>query len=142
MKTFSLLFFLVAFPAYAQSEAPSEITGTVHVMDGDIIHVNNASGTTPVRLQGIAAPGLQEDGGRQAAAFLSQYAENKAVRCVMSGTKIQDLEAGICYVGGKDIAAEVVRAGLARDCPAFSGGRYWGIERPEAQKLLLPDYCQ
>lgn len=138
MKTISLLFLFAAFPAYAQTE----ITGTAHVIDGNTIHVNSASGTVPVRLQGIAAPGMQEEGGKAAAAILSQHAENKPVRCVMKGTQLQNLEVGTCYVDGQDIAADVVRAGLARDCPALSGGRYWAIERPQAQKLPLPDYCQ
>ena len=31
---------------------------------------------------------------------------------------------GICYQQGKDIAEALIRAGLARDCPGFSGGRY------------------
>lgn len=156
MKTISLLFLLAALPAYAQSDIPvipaipvvpdipvtSEITGTVHVIDGSTIHVNNARATVKVRLLGIAAPAIQEEGGKEAAAVLSKVGENKPVRCVLEGKKIQNLEAGICYVDGKDIAAAVVRAGLARDCPALSNGRYWAIERPEAQKLLLPDYCQ
>jgi endonuclease YncB( thermonuclease family) len=137
MKTISLLFLLAAFPAYAQSE----ITGTVHVIDGNTIHVNSASGTVKVQLQGIAVPEYSQQGGKEAAAFLAQYAEGKHVQCALDVTKTQRSEVVICYVDGKDIAAAVVKAGLARDCPAISGGRYWGIERPEALKLSLPDYC-
>jgi micrococcal nuclease len=138
MKTISLLFLLAAFPAYAQSE----ITGTIHVIDGNTIHVNNASGTVKVQLQGIAVPEYSRPGGKEAAAFLAQYAEGKHVRCVLDVTKTRKGEVVICYVDGMDIAAAVVKAGLARDCPAFSGGRYWAIERPESQKLALPDYCE
>lgn len=138
MKTISLLFLLVAFPAYAQSE----INGTAHVIDGDTIHVNSAGGTVKVRLQGIAAPETHQPGGKEAASYLAQFAEYKQVRCVLDGTKTHKREVGICYVDGQDIAAAVIRAGLARDCPKFSGGRYRGIEKPEAMKLYLPDYCE
>jgi len=137
MKTVGLLFLLASLPAFAQSE----ISGTVHVVDGNTIHVATESGTTTVRLQGIAAPEDNQPGGHEATAFLEQYAEGEPVRCTLDGTKFQKDEVGICYVAGRDIAAAVIRAGLARDCPAFSGGRYWPIERPAAQKLVLPDYC-
>ena len=34
----------------------------------------------------------------------------------------------LCYREGQDIAEALVRAGLARDCPRFSGGRYAAAE--------------
>jgi endonuclease YncB( thermonuclease family) len=137
MKIVGLLFLFASLPALAQSG----ISGTVHVMDGNTIHVATDSGTIKVRLQGIAAPENQQAGGDEATAFLEQYAEGEPVRCTLDGTQFRNLEIGICYVARQDIAAAVVRAGLARDCPALSGGRYWAIERPEAQKLPLPGYC-
>ena len=137
MKTVGLLFLLASLPALSQSE----ISGTAHIVDGSTIHVITDSGTIKVRLQGIAAPENPKSGGSEATAFLEQYAEGEPVRCTLDGSKFQKHEVGICYVAGRDIAAAVIRAGLARDCPAFSGGRYWPIERPEAQKLSLPDYC-
>jgi micrococcal nuclease len=137
MKIVGLLFLLASFPAFAQSE----ISGTAHVVDGNTIHVATDSGTVTVRLQGIAAPEDNQPGGQEATAFLEQYAEGEPVRCTLDGTKFRKDVVGICYVAGRDIAAAVIRAGLARDCPAFSGGRYWPIERPAAQKLVLPDYC-
>jgi endonuclease YncB( thermonuclease family) len=137
MKITSLLLLLVALPAYAQSE----ISGTAHVVDGDTIHVISTSGTVKVRLQGIASPETRQPGGAEATAFLEQYAEGKPVRCVLDGTKTHKREVGVCYVDGQDIAAAEIWAGLARDCPRFSKGRYRAIERPEAQKLFFPDYC-
>ncbi len=138
MNVVGLLILLTSLPAFAQSE----ISGTVHVVNGDTIHVLTHSGATTVRLQGIAAPETQQPGGREATEFLSQYAEGEPVRCVLDGTQFQTHAVGICYVAARDIAAAVIRAGLARDCPAVSGGRYWSIERPEAQKLFLPGYCK
>ncbi|MBS0330635.1 MAG: thermonuclease family protein [Proteobacteria bacterium] len=138
MKKIGLLCLLVSLPVFAQSE----ISGVAHVVDGDTIHVTTDHGTIKVRLLGIAAPDNQQSGGNEATAFLEHYAEGEPVHCTLDGTQFQMHEVGICYVAGQDIAAAVIRAGLARDCPAVSGGRYWSIERPEAQKLPLPDYCQ
>lgn len=138
MNIVGLLVLLASLPAFAQSE----ISGTVHVVDGDTIHVVTHGGTITVRLQGIAAPENQEPSGKEATEFLAQYAEGEPVRCVLDETQFQNHAVGMCYVAGRDIAAAVVRAGLARDCPAVSGGRYWSVERPEAQKLSLPGYCK
>lgn len=137
MKLVGLFLLFAALPALAQSE----ISGTAHVVDGNTIHVVTNGRTVRVRLQGIAAPDHQQPGGDEAAAFLEQYAEGEPVHCTLDKTQFQSLEIGICYIAGQDIAAAVVRAGLARDCPALSGSRYWAIERPEAQKLPLPGYC-
>ena len=51
---------------------------------------------------------------------------------MLDGSRTYDRCAGICYVGGKDVAAELVRQGLARDCPRYSGGRYAAAERQAA----------
>jgi endonuclease YncB( thermonuclease family) len=48
---------------------------------------------------------------------------------------------GICYVEGRDVAAELVKHGLARDCERFSGGRYRELETPSGRLLPLPSYC-
>lgn len=137
MKKVGLLCLLASLPAWAQSE----ISGMAHVVDGSTVQVITQHDAIKVHL-GIAVPGNQQSGGSEATAFLEQYTEGEPIRCVLDGTRFQNLEGGICYVAGRDIGAALIRAGLARDCPAFSGGRYWPIERPEAQKLPLPDYCE
>ena len=138
MKIVGLLFLFAAFPVFAQSE----ISGSCLVIDGDTIHVITDRGTIKVRLYGIAAPETNQRGGKEATAFLERYAEGKPVRCILDETKTSKFEIGTCFVGGQDIAAVVVKAGLARDCPRLSGVKYRAIERPEAQKLFFPDYCR
>ena len=49
---------------------------------------------------------------------------------------------GWCYLDGQDIAEALVRAGLARDCPRFSGGQYAAAETPAARGLPFPSYCR
>jgi len=138
MKIVSLLFLMATLPAYAQSVA----TGTCLVIDGDTVNVINGNNTTKVRLRGIAAPEINQRGGKEASAFLEKFAEGKPIRCVLDESKTRKFEIGTCYVGGQDIAAAVVRAGWARDCTRLSGGKYRSLERPEAKKLFYPDYCK
>jgi endonuclease YncB( thermonuclease family) len=136
MKISNLLFLLVPFSALAQTE----ISGTCHVITADTIHVVGNGNILKVRL-GIAAPEPWQRGRHEAKAYLERE-EGKPVQCILDGTNAHARGVGICYVGGKDIGASVIKAGLARDCPALSHGRYHAIERPAAQKLDLPFYCE
>jgi hypothetical protein len=45
-------------------------------------------------------------------------------RCELDGERTYDRCVGICYLQDEDISEGMVRRGLARDCPRFSGGRY------------------
>lgn len=47
----------------------------------------------------------------------------------------------VCATLGMLMWDEVIAAGLARDCPRFSGGRYEKLEKPEARHLAFPGYC-
>ena len=47
---------------------------------------------------------------------------------------------GWCYLDGQDVAEALVRAGLARDCLRYSGGRYAAVEPAAARKLAFPSY--
>jgi endonuclease YncB( thermonuclease family) len=92
------------------------------VIDGDTLRVAGQK----VRLQGLAAPEISEAGGHKATAALIQIVKGHV---------------GICYVEGRDVAAELVKHGLARDCERFSGGRYRELETPSGRLLPLPFYC-
>ena len=116
------------------------------MLDGDTIAV----GGVTVRLQGVAAPELdhpnlgieQEPGGPEAAAFMRRLVEGRVVTCELTGERTHGREVGVCYRDGRDIGAAVIEAGLARDCPRFSRGRYAELERPAAKGLPLPSYCE
>jgi Staphylococcal nuclease homologue len=41
---------------------------------------------------------------------------------------------GVCYLNGINIEEELVRIGLARDCPRFSGKRYREVEQAAADQ--------
>lgn len=100
------------------------------VIDGDTLTV----GRHTIRLCGIDAPERGEQGYKEATTYLRQLTEGKIVSChpVGSGTpcdgrserKNHDRLVATCFVEGKDLAAELVRAGHAKDWPKFSGGYY------------------
>jgi endonuclease YncB( thermonuclease family) len=118
--------------------AGGTLQGTVtHVRDGDTIEV----GEIAVRLNGLHAPELDKQGGRQAKAFMERLVSGRQVTCELNGERSYDRLIGRCYLGGDDIAAALVSAGLGRDCPRFSGGRYRALEQPSAQRFRLPGYC-
>ena len=113
-----------------------ELIGTVtHVRDGDTIEI----GDVAIRLQGLHAPEGNEAGGSDATAFMTDLVLGHKLVCDLTGERSHDRLIGICYLNGKDIAAELVAAGLGRDCPRYSGGRYAPMDR--RPDMLLPDYC-
>ena len=133
-------------PAAAAPCRRGTLTGEVtHVRDGDTIEVRGI----PIRLSGVAAPERGERGGAEARAVMRGLVAGRSVHCRLDGSRTHDRCAGVCYLDGADIAAELVRRGLARDCPRYSGGRYAAAERAAARAgatigaaYRLPGYCR
>lgn len=112
--------------------------------DGDTIEVAGV----PIRLHGLAAPESGEPGGRAATTAMRRLVDGRKVRCELDGERTYDRCVGICYLDSVDIAAELVRQGVARDCPRYNGGRYAEAEREAAgdgatiaDSYILPAYC-
>lgn len=138
------IFSAISMPAFAQAT----VSGRAHVIDGDTLHLSVSGQDRPVkvRLQGVAAPERSQAGGAEATRFVEQLAQDQDVRCELDGTRSKDRVVGTCFVGGasgnQDIGAAVIAAGLARDCPRFSKGRYRALERAESSGLPFPTYCE
>lgn len=113
------------------------ISGPSRVVDGDTLEI----GSVTVRLHGVAAPERNEPGGDEASAYLRELTTEREVRCRLSGKRSYKREVGTCWVGNTDLAAALISAGLARDCPRFSDGRYAALEARKNEKLPLPPYC-
>jgi len=130
---------LLVGPTIAFAE-PTVLTGTVtHVRDGDTIEV----GKIPIRLNGVSAPELKEPLGPQSKKFMVGLVDGKKVRCELTGAKTYDRLVGTCYLDGEDIGIAVIAAGLALDCPRYSGGRYAEFELASAREVIkLPGYCR
>ncbi|WP_425405865.1 thermonuclease family protein [Hwanghaeella sp.] len=122
----------------------SSIAGTVtHVRDGDTIEVEGV----PIRLNGLSAPERGEPFGKASSDFMRALVLGKAVRCELNGERTHDRLVGVCYLDGADISALIIREGLARDCPRYSGGKYAADERQAKRRGLhdsyrLPSYCR
>ena len=106
--------------------AGERLVGRARVTDGDTLRV----GGVAVRLKGLAAPEVAhggdpgEPGGVEAKAFMVELVEGQTVVCDLTQERTHGRRVGWCYLDGQDIAEALVRAGLARDCPRFSGGQY------------------
>ena len=67
--------------------------------------------------------------------------EGQTAVCDLTGECTHGRRVGFCYVDGQDIAEALIRAGLARDCPRYSRGRYAAVEQPASAGLPFPAYC-
>ena len=73
---------------------------------------------------------------------MPELIEGQAVVCDLTRERTHGRRVGRCYVYGQDIAEALISAGLARDCPRFSGGQYAAAETAEARELPFPSYCR
>ena len=111
------------------------ITGRGTAQDGDDLVVNG----TRIRLHGMdafeldqtckRADGTQWPCGQEAKRMLNELVSNKVVRCDrVQATLSNGRPVMRCFVDQMELNAEMVRRGLALDCPPFSNGRYKATE--------------
>lgn len=110
-----------------------ELRGRAWVIDGDTIDISG----TRIRLAGIDAPEMEHPYGKNAKWALVNLCKGHDVRAVFEGDLSHDRTVATCYLpDGRDLSAEMVRAGLAVDWPKFSRGKYSGLEVPGIRKKL------
>jgi micrococcal nuclease len=97
----------------------------------------------------LAAPEGEEPGGGGATRAIRAMVDGRTLRCELDGERTHDRCVGICCLESQDIAAALVRAGVAHDCSAFSGGGYARLEVAAAADCAdirevcpLPACCQ
>lgn len=109
------------------------LRGRCWVVDGDTIVIDKIH----VRLAGIDAPELDHPWGRQSKWALVQLCKGQMVTARIRPELSYDRVVAECYLpDGRDLAAELVRSGLALDWPKFSGGKYRHLETSEARRKL------
>lgn len=110
-----------------------QVRGRAWVIDGDTIVV----GKIKVRLAGVDAPELDQPWGRKAKWEMVRICKGQTIRVEFTGESSFDRLIGTCYLpDGRDIGAELVKAGLALDGGYFSEGKYRHLENPEMRKKL------
>ncbi len=98
---------------------PETVQGQAIVIDGDTLEIDGER----VRLEGIDAPEASQTCGRRligwwncgsaASKALEHLVEGRRIECRSQGVDRYDRLLGICYAGGEDINAAMVRQGLA-----------------------------
>ncbi|MBJ3785764.1 thermonuclease family protein [Devosia sediminis] len=102
-------------------------------MDGDTIIIDKVS----IRLAGIDAPELDHPFGKQAMWALVKLCKGHRVTAHIKPEMSYDRVVAQCFLpDGRDLAAEMVRLGLAIDWPKFSGGKYRDLEPEGVRKRL------
>jgi micrococcal nuclease len=110
-----------------------ELRGRAWVIDGDTIDISG----TRIRLAGIDAPEMDHPYGKNAKWALVNMCKGHEVRAVFDGDLSHDRTVATCYLpDGRDLSAEMIKAGMAIDWPKFSRGKYSGLEPPGIRKKL------
>ena len=117
----------------ATAAPPSTLTGYAWVIDGDTIVINN----TRIRVAGIDAPELDHPWGRKAKWAVVTLCRGQRVTAHVDGALSHDRLVATCVLeDGRDLAAELVKQGLAIDWPKYSGGKYRHLEVDGVRKRL------
>lgn len=90
------------------------------ITDGDTLRCNGVR----VRLWGIDAPERDTPAGPPATRALAQIIDGGTIVCEEKDTDRYGRTVALCRIEGRDIAAEMVRQGHAKDFPRYSGGYY------------------
>ena len=87
---------------------------------GDTLHI----GEKRIRLWGIDAPELSNDGGLAAKEGLNKHIGGHAITCWQKDTDRYGRIVAQCFFDGEDVAEWLILNGHARDWPKYSGGYY------------------
>lgn len=110
-----------------------ELKGKAWVIDGDTIVVNKCK----IRLAGIDAPELDQPWGQKSKWEMVKLCKGQVITVALTGETSYDRLVGTCYLpDGRDLGAEIIRAGLALDGGVFSKGKYKDLEDPEMRRKL------
>jgi endonuclease YncB( thermonuclease family) len=117
----------------AQAGEDISIRGRAFVIDGDSLVVRGVQ----LRLAGIDAPELHHPYGENAKSAMIRLCRGQEITAVIVGSITYDRAVAACYLpDGRDLAAELVKLGLAIDWPKFSGGKYRHLEPDGVRQRL------
>ncbi len=117
----------------AQVRTPQILSGPAYIVDGDTIRIKK----TQIRLFGIDAPEMNHPFGKKAKWALVHLCKGQHVRAEILEKDAHGRTVAKCTLpDGRDLSAEMVKAGMAIDWPKFSGGLYTALEVPGVRKKL------
>lgn len=122
-------------PAHSQPvrQKYETLTGRCWVVDGDTIMI----GKTRIRLWGIDAPEMNHPYGKTSKFALVAMVKGQDITATFHGTGSYERAVAHCRLpDGRDIAAELVKQGLALDWPLYSNGHYAKWEPDGVRKKL------
>ncbi|WP_083626517.1 thermonuclease family protein [Rhodovulum sp. ES.010] len=112
---------LLTGPVSAQTNT---VSGAVrYVTDGDTFSLRGVE--RPIRVWGLDAPERNERGASAATSTLQRLVAGQSLTC-----RVRDIDrygriVGQCFLAdGRDVAAQMIAAGVAREYCYFSGGYY------------------
>lgn len=117
------------------------------IISGEVTEIADANtlrfADRDVRLAGVMPPPLARPEHGQARQLLRALTDGRYVWCLLIDDAPAPPSHGFCYVrGGMDLAGVLVGNGLGRDCPRYSGGRYYLMESKRARRSMdMPDTC-
>jgi endonuclease YncB( thermonuclease family) len=112
---------------------PEVIEGPAYIVDGDTIRVQK----TQIRLYGVDAPEMNHPFGKKAKWELVKLCKGQRVRAEITAMDDHGRTVAKCFLpDGRDLSAEMVKAGLAIDWPKFSDGAYAHLEVDGVRKKL------
>lgn len=110
-----------------------QFKGHAWVIDGDTIVIDRVH----IRIAGIDAPELDQPYGQVAKSALMRLCKGRIVTAVCAPDSSYDRHVAVCHLDdGRDLAAEMVSAGLALDWAKHSGGRYRSLEADGQRRKL------
>jgi micrococcal nuclease len=117
----------------APPPAETVVSGRCWVVDGDTIVIDRIH----IRLAGIDAPELDHPWGQQSKWAMVRLCKGQTITARIRPEMSYERVVAECFLpDGRDLAAELVKAGLALDWPKFSGGKYRHLEPADARKKL------
>ena len=99
------------------------------IVDGDTF----VAGGRKIRVWGIDAPEKEEPTYRVSSWFLESLIKDQVLNCRLIDMDKYQRSVMQCYAGDIDIAATMVKFGMAKDYKKYSGG-YYQLEQDEAKK--------
>lgn len=125
--------------AHACTPGPTTLRGKCWVIDGDTIVIDHVH----IRLAGIDAPELDQPYGKVSKWALVKMTKGQYVTANVVPEMSFDRVVARCFLpDGRDLAAEMVKQGLALDWPVFSKGAYKTFEPEGVRKKLWKTACR